>query len=80
MAAGKAHSQVDPGVADLQAFLAAIPARSDVSNLFDVGAGWWGMTHGCTSFYLRLCQAEALSLAGSPLVKASREVTSSVRS
>src|SRR5438309_10939066 len=38
MPAGHAQPQVDPGTADLQAVLAAVGARGDLTDLVEVGA------------------------------------------
>ena len=39
VAAGHAQSQMDPGVANLEALLATASMWSDVFDLFDVGTG-----------------------------------------
>jgi len=39
VAAGHAQSQMDPGVAHLEALLATASMWSDVFDLFDVGTG-----------------------------------------
>ncbi len=40
MATAQAESQVNPCIAHLQAFLAAIGTRGDIVNLVEVGASW----------------------------------------
>ncbi|CAA9259620.1 MAG: hypothetical protein AVDCRST_MAG93-2129 [uncultured Chloroflexia bacterium] len=60
MAAAQAHAQVNPGVAQLEALLAAVPARGDGMCLLCVGA--FGVTQ------LRFCQfnghLSSLSVSG----------------
>jgi hypothetical protein len=53
MAAGKAETQMDPGVSHLKAFLAAVSARLHLADLLDVCAGrhGFGLRSEAPSYY-----------------------------
>jgi hypothetical protein len=52
MAADQAFPQVDPGIAHLQAFLAALSAGSYFFDFFDVGAGGLNVGHWSPLLFL----------------------------